>query len=242
MKKSILILLFIACQLYTWSQGFDNTITKKGEPVSSGPVSITSSQFYIAAEVKDRWVSSSKEMRTISDHQTCKIKEDIIVLEPDTLILDEKERINIYKTWVSLNSSDILYKGVLYKVNDSSITLSNSFAFIDYVENDFKTMTFQVNNIEMIKTRKKNNALRGLWIGAVSGFGAAIIWGFTSHGGSLSNADAAWTALTYAVPSAAIGAGVGALIGSVVHLRIPIHGNMNKYNSRKKKLKKRSLR
>ncbi len=244
MKKTILLLICVSFHTYTYAKWHESFLEEKGESITLRPNSTPSIQFYLPADTDGSWISTSEEIFIISEHQTCKIEENSIVLEPDTLILDEKEKIKIYKTWVTLNTSGDLFKGVLYEVNDSSITLSNSYAIIDYVENSFKTMTFQVSNIKRIKTRKRKFAVRGIWIGAVAGFGAAMIWGYTSHGGGLSPSDATLEGLSWAIPTAAIGAGVGAMIESLVRLRIPItiHGNLDKYNSHKKKLKRRSLR
>ena len=242
MKKTILLLMCLSFHLYTNAKWHERSLDEKGESITFRLNGIPSNQLYLPVDTEGSWISTSEEICIISEDQTCKMEDDIIVLVPDTLILGEKEKIKIYKTWVTLNTSGDLFKGVLYEVNDSSITLSNSYAIIDYVENNYKTMTFQVSNIKEIKTRKKKIAARGIWIGAVSGFGAAMIWGYTSHGGSLSPADATLEGLSWAFPTAAVGAGVGAIIESLVRLRIPIHGSMNKYNSHKKKLKRRSLR
>ncbi|MDX2444154.1 MAG: glycine zipper family protein [Bacteroidales bacterium] len=238
MKKSILILLFIACQLYTWSQVKDKIITKNGETFICRIDSITSTHIYFATVVRNSLVQTYIEMSKVRDYQPYILSEDFIDSGVDFTYFPQdnpfikKRKNKTYKTWVTFMNNSLKFKGVLYEVNDSSITLSSSVGIDDYFESNYETMTFQVNNIKMISTRKKNNTVRGIWIGAVSGFGSAFLAGLIAGEGNT---------FFFSIPMAAIGAGVGAIIGSVP-IGIHIHGDMNRYYRRRKMLEKRSLK
>lgn len=239
MKKTIFILIFIACQLYTYSQGFDLIVTTKGESIVCRTDSITDTHIYFAMVVRDKWVHTHINRSMVSEFQPYDIYKDIIVFEKDSSIfIKDKARIKIYKTWVSLNNEPFKIKGVLYELKDSSISISSSVVIEDYIENNFETMNLHIYNIKSIQTRRKNSIGRGIWIGAVSGFatgglltllyGVGDFWDF--HDGTL----------MAGVPLAVIGAGIGALVGSI-KIEIPINGSMDRYNLKKKKLKKYSL-
>ncbi len=100
-------------------------------------------------------------------------------------------------------------------------------------------MSFPINNIKIISTRKKNNTVRGIWIGAVSGLGVTLLTGFIASGANVGGAGV--YGFFYGIPMALIGAGCGAIIASVP-LGIPIHGDMNRYYRHKKMLERRALK
>ncbi|MDX2444153.1 MAG: hypothetical protein QNK30_10175 [Bacteroidales bacterium] len=164
---------------------------------------------------------------------------DFTYFPQDKPFIKKKGKIKTYKTWVTFMNNSLKYKGVLYEVNDSSITLTGSVEINDYFEKNLETITFQVNYIKMISTRRKKNAVRGVWIGAVSGFGAAFLVGFIGSRGDVGSGG--MYTFFFGIPAALIGAGLGALIASTP-LGIPIHGDMNRYYRRRKMLEKRSLK
>jgi len=165
------------------------------------------------------------------------IKEDFIDFPEDKHVIKKYRKIGTCNAWVTFTNSGLKYRGVLYEVNDSSITLADTEIINGYLKNSFEMMSFPVNNIKMISTRRKKNAVRGVWIGAVSGFGASLLLGLAA---TRSLIGTGMTGAFYGIPFAAIGAGLGAIIASIP-LGIPIHGDMKRYNSRKKMLKRRSL-
>ena len=245
-KRTIFILLFISCQLHSWSQVKDKIITKNGETFICRIDSITSTHIYFATVVRNSLVQTYIEMSKVSDYQPYILSEDFMDSKEEFTYFPQNKpfikksgKIKIYKTWVTFMNNSLKYKGVLYEVNDSSITLSSSVEINDYFENNPETMTFQVINIKIISTRRNRNAVRGIWIGAVSGFGAAFLAGFIGDRGNIYSGGV--YTFFFGIPMAAIGAGIGAIIGSVP-FSIPIHGDMNRYYLRRKMLEKRSLK
>lgn len=246
MKKIILICLIFGCIITGYAQNYDKIITKNGETIFCRIDSITSTHIYFATVVRNSLVQTYIEMSKVRDYQPYILSEDFMDSKEEFTYFPQNKpfikksgKIKIYKTWVTSMNNSFKYKGVLYEVNDSSITLSSSVEINDYFENNPETMTFQVINIKNISTRRKRNTVRGIWIGAVSGFGAAFLAGFIGGRGNI-NSGGMYT-FFFGIPMAAIGAGVGAIIGSIP-FSIPIQGDMNRYNLRRKMLEKRSLK
>lgn len=162
---------------------------------------------------------------------------------------DTIQKIKIYRTWVSLNSEPFKIKGVLYEIKDSSILVSSSVVIQDYSIDRFEVANLHINNIETIKTRRKNNIGKGVLIGAVSGFVLGGLIGLISGddppctSGSLIcfRFTAEEKALGTGVPLAVGGAGIGSLIGSI-KVKIPINGSINSYNRNKNKLREYSIK
>ena len=161
---------------------------------------------------------------------------------------DTIQMIKIYRTWVSLNREPFKIKGVLYEIKDSSILVSSSVVIQDYSTNRFKIVKLNINNIETIKTRRKNSIGKGVLIGAVSGFVVGGLIGLIDGDDPPCPTDS-WfcmrftaeeKALMAGVPLAVGGAVIGALIGSI-KVKIPINGSINNYNRNKNKLKKYSI-
>ena len=162
---------------------------------------------------------------------------------------DTFQKIKIYRTWVSLNSEPFKIKGVLYEVKDSSILVSRSVVIQDYSTDRFEIAKLNINNIETIKTRRKNSIGKGVLIGAVSGLVVGVLIGLID-GDDPPCTSGSWICLRYTagqkalmagVPLAVSGAGIGALIGSI-KVKIPINGNINNYNRNKNKLRKYTIK
>ncbi|MCK4407749.1 MAG: hypothetical protein KAV44_08750 [Bacteroidales bacterium] len=162
---------------------------------------------------------------------------------------DTFQKIKIYRTWVSLNSEPFKIKGVLYEVKDSSILVSRSVVIQDYSTDSFEIAKLNINNIETIKTRRKNSIGKGVLIGAVSGLVVGVLIGLID-GDDPPCPSGSWICLRYTagqkalmagVPLAVSGAGIGALIGSI-KVKIPINGNINNYNRNKNKLRKYTIK
>lgn len=143
-----------------------------------------------------------------------------------------KQKNKIYETWISLDNKPNTLKGVLYEINDSSIFVSNSKLKKDYSTGNFKVSEIYYNRIDVMKTRRKYSIEKGTLIGEVAGL--AILIAATS-GEGFSPRELAFIGL----PFAAIGAGIGALAGSIKVI-IPINNSFENFNKNKNKLQKYS--
>jgi len=85
-------------------------------------------------------------------------------------------QINFYRTWVSFNGGQSEQTGVLFEVKDSSILISNSFKKRDYFNENFTTVDIPINNISIIKTRKKGSFRNRILIGAAAGAIIGVVW------------------------------------------------------------------
>ena len=72
-----------------------------------------------------------------------------------------------FKTWVSLNNTPSKLEGVLYDVNDSTKKTTNSIIIQKVPTDIFSKVRVNVENINTIQVRRKNNVGRGILWGAV---------------------------------------------------------------------------
>lgn len=90
----------------------------------------------------------------------------------------------IFKTWLTLKGN-FKYKGILYSLNDSSITIANYSEVEQLSYYKLQHHTFLVNDIEMIKlrdTKKMRRSRRiGALVGASSGFVIGLIAGISEN-------------------------------------------------------------
>ena len=134
------------------------------------------------------------------------------------------QKVRTYKAWVTLiNNTEI--KGVLYSANEDGIMLTDkdlmdTVAFLDY------------KTIEVIKIRRKGSIGKGAWVGAASGMVLGGIAGYAS--GDDPSGWFSYTAeekiLLAGIPSAVIGTGLGAIIGTN-RRKYSIKGNHQSYAS-----------
>ncbi|MDX2444377.1 MAG: hypothetical protein QNK30_11315 [Bacteroidales bacterium] len=232
MKKTILILHFIFFLVVTYSQDFDLIITTEGDSIICKTDSITDSYYFIEMLVLDKWIPAQLGKITISDYQPKVINKEVVDVKLG------KAKIKIYKAWIIPNNPTFEVRGILYEIKDSSISLSNSSVIEDYYVKKIETFNFQISDIRKIKIRRNNNIVKGLWIGALSGFTVGTIWG-AIYGADEANSAAKNTFIA-AFELSMLGAGIGALIGSF-KIVIPINGDFTNYLLNKKKLKKYSL-
>lgn len=143
---------------------------------------------------------------------------------------DEQKR--SYKTWVSLNNVHSTLEGVLCDVNDSTKKTSNSIIIQKIPTDIFSKVRVNVDNINTIQVRRKNNVGRGILMGAVSGFVLGGLSGFIVANGS----NDAGRAIMVGAPVALVGSGMGALAGSA-KITIPIFGSNKNYNKNIDQLK-----
>lgn len=152
---------------------------------------------------------------------------------------DTIQKKKIYRTWVSLNSEPFKFKGVLYEVKDSSILVSRSLVIKEYLSDRSEMVNLNINNIEIIRTRKNNNIGKGILIGALSGFIAGGAIGLISGDDppdSFLPFTAGAKAMITGVLLSVAGADIGGVIGSF-KVKIPINGSIDNYNRNKNKLR-----
>ena len=169
----------------------------------------------------------------------------VLAAQKDTV---KKSKIN--KVWISLNDESPRLKGVLYETKDSSIMVSNSFQTADYASGKFEVSKINYNNIDHVKIRIKNSVLNRALIGAVTGFTIGVLAGFIEGDDPPRNGldmrifsphmTAESKAIVYGIGYAFCGAGIGALVGTI-KLRIPINGDISKFNRNRSKLKRHSF-
>ena len=152
---------------------------------------------------------------------------------------EKLEKIKINRTWITYNDGLNMYKGALYEVKDTSIVLSTSLRFQDYKSNELELMNIQLSNIGIIKIRAKDNLTGGIIIGAIAGGLIGYLIGSNSEDDFLFTREQQATMIAFV--SAGYGAAAGAILGSI-KIKIPIHGNIDKYNGNKARLKKYSIK
>ena len=144
-----------------------------------------------------------------------------------------------YKTWVSLNESPYKITGWLYAIEDSSILLSKQFNVHDKIIelSDFSNIYY--HDIYKIRTRRKGKLGRSILIGTLTGFTIGLVYalavGEDYNAGT--NAMIVIAGGTFAI----VGAGIGAIIGSV-KVKIPINGSKDHFNRNKRKLENYSIK
>lgn len=98
-----------------------------------------------------------------------------------------KRKIKLYDAWVSVDSGQNIVKGILYRVNDSSIVLSDSKNREAYIENILNTVEIDAGRIDFIKTRRHNIVKTGAITGGTAALavaaGAAIVTELQGAGG-----------------------------------------------------------
>lgn len=147
------------------------------------------------------------------------------------------KKTNVYRAWISILGSPDPIQGYLYKADSSAVTLTfkNSFDLSNL-------QTIEPHRIDQIKLRKKGITGKGVWIGALVGFGVGATAGFL--GGDDPEGFISFTkeenAIIYAVPTSILGCGVGALVSSK-KTNIKFGGNQQTYIAQLDKLKGYSL-
>ena len=145
---------------------------------------------------------------------------------------------NVYRAWISILGSPEPIQGYLYNADSSivTLTLKNSFD-LDHLQ------TIESTRIDQIKLRKKGVIGKGVWIGALVGFGVGVTAGLI--GGDDPDGFISFTkeenAIIYGVPTSILGCGVGALVASK-RTNLKIGGNQQMYISQLDKLKGYSLK
>ena len=154
----------------------------------------------------------------------------VIILSMNFVYTQEKvKKVKIYKTWVSLIDESEIH-GILYQLKDSSILIT------DIITKE--SQEIEIKDIQKIKIRRKNGAGRGAIIGTVSGLVAGGLIGLAEGDGFFSKEE---TALLSGVFFSGVGAGAGALIGTIKK-KFDINGSIDNYNKNKEKLREYTIK
>jgi hypothetical protein len=142
----------------------------------------------------------------------------------------------IYKTSVRiLSDPSFKCKGALYEVKDSSISISSR-RMQDYNSGKVESLSFPVEDLKVIHTRKYGNGRKGAWIGAVSGFAAGALLGLAAWDDTM--LGPAGTVAFYASCGLLFGTPIGFIVGKRAgHKKTRINGSMDEFNLNKDKLK-----
>ena len=148
-----------------------------------------------------------------------------------------------YRTWFSLNNQPTKAKGVLFEIQDSTISVAKIDMIKHYPVEEIEAANYNVSNIEIIKVRKNNNIGKGILIGTITGIAAGSIIGLIS-GDDPPDTFLALTAgekaLILGTPLAFGGAAIGGFVGAI-KISIPINGSPDLFNQNKKDLINYSL-
>ena len=149
-----------------------------------------------------------------------------------------------YRTWVYLDHYPFKVQGALYKMTDSTISISNSFHIQDYKNKSFTVQEYPIEDIRVVKLRKNKQKGKGVIIGAVVGFfvGGSIAY-LTSGNPATQNGDYN-NNIEPMIGSLMMGTVYGGLLGLAIgsiKVKANIGGSKKKYKANYKKLKKYPL-
>ena len=157
-----------------------------------------------------------------------------------------------YKTRISLTNAPKRLKGCLYQLNDSSMAVVTDKFLKQGFQGETESVVLKIDQVNMIKVRRKGNVLKVAVIGALSGLAIGVIWGIAEggskdtpmsrllgHGWGFATAGerASVCGAMCMIPAAAI----GAIIGSI-SIEIPINGSQGTYEKNRKKLERYSVK
>jgi hypothetical protein len=162
----------------------------------------------------------------------------LFVLLPSTILAQgtNKSRHPLYRSWISLNNSYVVKEGILYEVNDSTISLNN--IYLQTNSDKLNLAMINCRNIKDIYLRPQNSILKGAVFGAVVGIGIGVIIGLTyeKNPNTIYSLEKKDVVILNGSTLGLAGAGVGTLLGSI-KIRIPINGRIEKYNESRGRLK-----
>lgn len=153
-----------------------------------------------------------------------------------------------YKTWIKLvDGSEIKLKwgseikGILYQINDSSLSISKLLKFTDHTRGFAEPINIDYTCIEVIEIRSGKKIRKGIAIGAATGFILGGSFGFLASGFAHHPYEGERIAAVLGVGAfiGTCGALIGGLAGSA-KIIIPINGSINNFNDNKSRLKKYS--
>jgi len=156
-----------------------------------------------------------------------------ISLAQQRLLLDKKP----FKSEISLLNDTTLITGSIFELKDSSILVSSSLLKSDYYLGNYEVAELYIDEIFMIKPKKKLRIMGGALLGAGIGFCTSMIIGLISgdDDGYILSFSATEKGLILSPFGVGIGAITGGIIGSI-KIEIPLDGSLNNYMKSKKKL------
>lgn len=136
----------------------------------------------------------------------------------------------VYKAWVKQANSNLVAKGILYEIGDSSVFLVPTLYSGQIKE-------FHAESIDLLKIRGVKSIERAMMIGSVVGFGTGAAIGYTiSDFPFLRHLTAFGSGIVFG----AIGMGIGALVGSVKD-RFPVRNSFESFEKYKGSLQSHSF-
>jgi len=137
----------------------------------------------------------------------------------------------VYKTWIKLNNSPQIVKGVLYEVGDSSI-------FVVESQLNPEAREYSFSHINLLKVRRDRSIIRGAIAGSAIGGGAGVVTGLAlaDKAGLFTGAISASLGLAFGV----FGGGIGILAGSIKD-RFPIDRSFDNFNKYRRPLQNYSF-
>lgn len=133
----------------------------------------------------------------------------------------KEKKAKTHDIWLKTVGDERRAKGILYEVNDTSLQIFSNYS-------DFNS-TYNYQQIDFMKIRRKNNVLKGALIGGAIGFVTMLV------AVPAENEEEKFIRTLISLPGSFIGAGIGAGIGAI-KITIPIKGNRDNYFAYRNKL------
>jgi hypothetical protein len=145
--------------------------------------------------------------------------------------MDSTSHKSSFQTWVITNYKHFTREGLLFSLQDSSLSILErpSVPFYDKSRN---VTTIDIKSIDILKFRKKGQRGKTMLICSLSGLGVGLLVSLLSN---LEHNDP--TKYIIPVMFTGLGAGAGAIFGSM-KIVIPIKGSLENYKSVQNELKK----
>lgn len=171
---------------------------------------------------------------------------------------DSPDKKKKYQTWINTYDASRASTGVLYEIQDSSVTLSNRNFSRNGLPGKVDMTKLDVRSIDVIKVRKNGNIGQGILYGALTGLvvGGAVglLYASTvekheegandlekSFNSTTSAMQTTGTSILIGIGCIGTGIGVGALIGSA-KITIPINGSQEQFNQNRPMLTEYSVK
>jgi len=150
------------------------------------------------------------------------------------------QAVRLYETWISVSNEAEELRGILYRINDSSIVIADSKIKNDYLTGNLMLTEIPAMDIDYVKTRQQNIVKTGAIIGSVIGLSAAIGIGI-----ALEMAGAGGLGIIASIGIVPMAMAAGALLGMLVtgpaQNKTLINRNINDFSLYRDKLKQYSF-
>jgi len=145
--------------------------------------------------------------------------------------IDSVSHSKSYYTWVITNYRHRTSEGVLFSLQDSSISILER-SSAPFYDKNLKEKTFDIKSVDVLKFRKKGTRGKTMLICSLTGLGVGLL--VSLFGGIDKNEP-----MKYILPImfTGLGFGVGAIFGSI-KIVVPIKGNVQYYKTIQNELKK----